>query len=211
MWGTRQNHSPQLPESPVRLRVRLAGVSGRGAGSFAEGDIADVEGALDGLVAFDEVFDGEELDAGVFVPAARRPGECRSRLRRLRGASRGWVWRRRCRHRENLLQGGVRPPFESKLCVRGNAIRRRDDMKKLGTALLLLLSFALATPAQLPTGSAGAAPTSVASAAAPPNPEPIVTQFKKTVVLVETDCVVPDGAGATKIVLTRNRFSSDAS
>ena len=39
---------------------------------------------------------------------------------------------------------------ESCVCAcRGNAIRRRDDMKKLGTALLLLLSFALATPAQL--------------------------------------------------------------
>jgi hypothetical protein len=40
---------------------------GAGAGGFLEGDVADVEGALDVLVAFEEVFDGEELDAGVFV------------------------------------------------------------------------------------------------------------------------------------------------
>jgi hypothetical protein len=43
----------------------LGGV-GAGAGGFAEGRVAG-EGALDVLFAFDEVADGEELDAGVFV------------------------------------------------------------------------------------------------------------------------------------------------
>ncbi|HEX9198215.1 MAG TPA: hypothetical protein VF865_01555 [Acidobacteriaceae bacterium] len=37
-----------------------------GAGSFSKGYVADVEGTLDVFVAFDEVFDGEELDAGVW-------------------------------------------------------------------------------------------------------------------------------------------------
>ena len=68
--------------------------------------------------------------------------------------------------------------------------------------LLLVLSITVATPAQLPAGNAGTVPTSVASAAVAPvaNPEPIVTQFKKTVVFVETDCIVTDAAGAVKIV-----------
>ena len=47
----------------------VLGGGGAGAGGFFEGDFADVEGALDVLVAFEEVFDGEELEAGVLVPS----------------------------------------------------------------------------------------------------------------------------------------------
>ena len=44
---------------------------GAGAGGFFEGDFADVEGALDVFVAFEEVFDGEELEAGVAAAVVR--------------------------------------------------------------------------------------------------------------------------------------------
>ena len=40
---------------------------GAAAGGFAEGDVADVEGALEALGAGEEAFDGEELEAGVFA------------------------------------------------------------------------------------------------------------------------------------------------
>jgi len=56
-----------------------------GAGSFFEGYVADVEGTLDVFVAFDEVFDGEELDAGVWCQKGPglKPGLflCHYRLR----------------------------------------------------------------------------------------------------------------------------------
>ncbi|MCU1247701.1 MAG: hypothetical protein JWQ49_730 [Edaphobacter sp.] len=42
-----------------------------GAGGFFERDFADVEGTLDVLVAFEEVFDGEELEAGVAAAVVR--------------------------------------------------------------------------------------------------------------------------------------------
>jgi hypothetical protein len=77
------------------------------------------------------------------------------------------------------------------------------NMSKLETlCLLLVLSITTATPAQLPAGSAATVPTSTASVAVAPvaNPEPIVTQFKKTVVFVETECIVVDPTGAMKVV-----------
>lgn len=41
------------------------GGGGAGAGGFAEGGVAGLEvGALDGFGSFEEVADGEELDAG---------------------------------------------------------------------------------------------------------------------------------------------------
>jgi hypothetical protein len=49
------------------VESEVGGGVGAGAGGFAEGDVADVEGAFDGFVAFEEVADGEDLDAGEFV------------------------------------------------------------------------------------------------------------------------------------------------
>jgi hypothetical protein len=57
MWGTRLL---------FEVEGEVFGFGVAVAGGFAEGSVADVEGALDGFVAFDEVFDGEELEAGVF-------------------------------------------------------------------------------------------------------------------------------------------------
>jgi hypothetical protein len=65
----------------VEFEVFVGG--GAGAGGFAEGGVADVEGALDGFGAFEEVADGEELDAGVFAASCSRRagrGKCRSRV-----------------------------------------------------------------------------------------------------------------------------------
>ncbi len=76
-------------------------------------------------------------------------------------------------------------------------------MKKLKMICLLpLLCIAIAASAQSPVGNSGALPTTAASVATVPaaNPEPIVTQFKKTVVFVEADCIVADDTGARKIV-----------
>jgi hypothetical protein len=68
--------------------------------------------------------------------------------------------------------------------------------------LFLLQSVAPFAAAQLPARDAASLPASVASVAAAPvtNPEPIVTQFKKTVVFVETDCIVSEPAGGVKVV-----------
>jgi hypothetical protein len=54
-------------ERQLRGRSRFSEGVGRVRGGFLEGYVADVEGALDVFVAFEEFFDGEELDAGVFV------------------------------------------------------------------------------------------------------------------------------------------------
>lgn len=69
-------------------------------------------------------------------------------------------------------------------------------------ALSLLFSIATVSSAQLPAGNTATVPTSTASVAAAPmaNPDPFVTQFKKTVVFVETDCIVIDPTGAMKVV-----------
>jgi hypothetical protein len=54
-----------------QVEGQVLGWAGAGAGSFLEGDFADVEGALDVLVAFEEVFDAEELEAGVSAAVVR--------------------------------------------------------------------------------------------------------------------------------------------
>jgi len=40
---------------------------GAGAGSFLEGHVSDMKGALEVLSAFEQAFDSEELEAGVFA------------------------------------------------------------------------------------------------------------------------------------------------
>jgi hypothetical protein len=45
------------------IEGEVLGGSAFGAGGFAEGDVADVEGAFDALVAFEQVLDGEDNNA----------------------------------------------------------------------------------------------------------------------------------------------------
>jgi hypothetical protein len=76
-------------------------------------------------------------------------------------------------------------------------------MKKLELVTpFLLVSITMVSSAQLAPGNGATIPTSPASVAAAPvaNSEPIVTQFKKTVVFLETDCIVTDSTGAAKVV-----------
>lgn len=49
----------------VEVEGEVGGGCGAGAGGLSEGDVADVEGAMEVFGAGDEALDGEELEAGV--------------------------------------------------------------------------------------------------------------------------------------------------